>query len=165
MKETIEYQNIHENRKYKDTLFRMVFKEKQHLLDLYNAVNGTVYENPEELEINTLENVLYISMKNDVSFMIDGMINLYEHQSTKNANMPLRGVLYFARLLEEYILENDLDIFSSKLQQIPTPKYIIFSLGIWRMISLTTVRPPTPESNTPIGASFTFPFEIISIIF
>ena len=129
MKETIEYQNIHENRKYKDTLFRMVFKEKQHLLDLYNAVNGTVYENPEELEINTLENVLYISMKNDVSFMIDGMINLYEHQSTKNANMPLRGVLYFARLLEEYILENDLDIFSSKLQQIPTPKYIIFYNG------------------------------------
>ena len=129
MKETIEYQNIHENRKYKDTLFRMVFKEKQHLLDLYNAVNGTVYENPEELEINTLENVLYISMKNDVSFMIDGMMNLYEHQSTKNANMPLRGVLYFARLLEEYILENDLDIFSSKLQQIPTPKYIIFYNG------------------------------------
>lgn len=129
MKETIEYQNIHENRKYKDTLFRMVFKEKKYLLDLYNAVNGTEYDNPEELEINTLENVLYISMKNDVSFMIDGTMNLYEHQSTKNANMPLRGVLYFARLMEEYILENDLDVFSSKLQRIPTPKYIIFYNG------------------------------------
>lgn len=129
MNETIEYQNIHENRKYKDTLFRMVFKEKTDLLDLYNAINGTAYDNPEDLEINTLENVLYISMKNDVSFMIDGMMNLYEHQSTKNANMPLRGLLYFARLLEEYILDNDLDIFSSKIQKIPTPKYIIFYNG------------------------------------
>ncbi len=129
MKETIEYQNIHENRKYKDTLFRMVFKEKKDLLKLYNAINGTDYDDPEDLEINTLENVLYISMKNDVSFMIDGTMNLYEHQSTKNANMPLRGLLYFARLLEEYILDNDLDIFSSKIQKIPTPKYIIFYNG------------------------------------
>ena len=129
MKETIEYQNIHENRKYKDSLFRMVFKEKEDLLDLYNAINGTEYDNPEDLEINTLESVLYISMKNDISFLIDGSMNLYEHQSTKNANMPLRGLLYFARLLEEYILDNDLDIFSSKIQKIPTPKYIIFYNG------------------------------------
>jgi len=99
MKETIEYQNIHENRKYKDSLFRMVSKEKEDLLDLYNAINGTEYDNPEDLEINTLESVLYISMKNDISFLIDGSMNLYEHQSTKNANMPLRGLLYFARLL------------------------------------------------------------------
>lgn len=129
MNTTTEYQNIHENRKYKDTLFRMVFKEKQHLLDLYNAVNGTDYDDPEALEINTLDNVLYISMKNDVSFIIDGKMNLYEHQSTKNENMPLRGFLYFAKLLEEYISENDLDIFSGKLQKIPTPKYIIFYNG------------------------------------
>lgn len=126
---TTEYQNIHENRKYKDTLFRMVFKEKEHLLELYNAVNHTDYQNPDELQINTLENVLYISMKNDISFIIDSGMNLYEHQSTKNENMPLRGYLYFAKLLEDYISENDLDLFSSRLQKIPTPKYLIFYNG------------------------------------
>ena len=126
---TTEYANVHENRKYKDTLFRMVFKEKEHLLELYNAVNHTDYEDPEELQINTLENVLYISMKNDISFMIDGRMNLYEHQSTRNENMPLRGYLYFAKLLEDYISENELDLFSSRLQKIPTPRYIIFYNG------------------------------------
>ena len=129
MNETIEYQNIHGNRKYKDSLFRMVFREKKHLLDLYNAMNGTSYDNPEDLEINTLENVLYISMKNDVSFIIDERMNLYEHQSSKNENMPLRGFLYFARLYENYIEENNLDIFNSKLQKLPTPKYVVFYNG------------------------------------
>ena len=129
MSEKIEYRNIHENRKYKDSLFRMVFHEKKHLLNLYNAMNGTNYANPEELEINTLENVLYISMKNDVSFIIDERMNLYEHQSSKNENMPLRGFLYFARLYENYIEENNLDVFNSKLQKLPTPKYVVFFNG------------------------------------
>lgn len=126
---TIEYQNIHGNTKYKDSLFRMVFKKKEDLLDLYNAMNGSNYTDVSKLEINTIENVLYISIKNDVSFMIDGTINLYEHQSTKNENMPLRGFLYFARLFEKYLVEHDLDIFSSRIQKIPTPKYIVFYNG------------------------------------
>lgn len=99
MKETIEHQNIHTNRQYKSSLFCMVFKDKKDLIDLYNAVNDTNYTNPEDLEINTLENVIYMSMKNDTSFLVGFTMNLYEHQSTKNANMPLRGFLYFARLL------------------------------------------------------------------
>ena len=126
---TIEYRNIHGNTKYKDSLFRMVFKKKEDLLDLYNAMNGSNYTDVSKLEINTIENVLYISIKNDVSFMIDGTINLYEHQSTKNENMPLRGFLYFARLFEKYLVEHDLDIFSSRIQKIPTPKYIVFYNG------------------------------------
>lgn len=105
MEEIIEYQNIQENRKYKDTLFRMVFKEKKDLLDLYNAVNGTDYQNEDDLEINTLENVLYMGMKNDISFLIGCTMNLYEHQSTQNENMPLRGFLYFAKLFETYVSE------------------------------------------------------------
>ena len=129
MKETMEYQNIRENKKYKDTLFRMVFKNKKDLLDLYNAVNHTNYEDETVLEVNTLENVLYISMKNDASFIIGNTMNLYEHQSTKNENMPLRGLLYFAKMYENYIMEHDVDLFSSKIQKIPTPKYIVFYNG------------------------------------
>ena len=129
MKESIEYQNIQENRKYKDALFRMVFREKKYLLELYNAINGTDYQNEDDLEVNTLENVLYMGMKNDVSFLIGCTMNLYEHQSTKNANMPLRGLLFFARVFEEYVTEYELDIYVSKICKLPTPYYIVFYNG------------------------------------
>ena len=33
----------HINREHKDRLFRLVFREKKDLLDLYNAVRGTAY--------------------------------------------------------------------------------------------------------------------------
>ena len=91
------------NRKYKDRLFRFVFQNKKDLLELYNAINGTDYQDEEELEINTLENVLYLSMKNDLSFLLCDTMNLYEHQSTWNENMPLRGLLYFAELYQRYL--------------------------------------------------------------
>ena len=91
------------NRNYKDRLFRFVFNNKKDLLDLYNAINGTNYDDPEELEVNTLENVLYLSMKNDLSFLIDAELNLYEHQSTYNPNMPMRGLLYFAGVYNRHI--------------------------------------------------------------
>ena len=61
-----ENQDIRGNRKHKDALFRMVFSKKEDLLDLYNAVRGTAYQNAEDPEVNTLENVLYMAMKNDV---------------------------------------------------------------------------------------------------
>ena len=49
-------------RTYKDSLFRMIYKEKEELLSLYNAVNGSDYKNAEDLEINTIEDVIYIRM-------------------------------------------------------------------------------------------------------
>lgn len=58
---------IYVKTQYKDTLFRMLFREKQKLLELYNAINGTDYKNPNELEVVTLENAVYMSIKNDVS--------------------------------------------------------------------------------------------------
>ena len=82
----------------RDRIFRMIFKEKRALLALYNAMNDTAYQDPEELVITTLENAIYLGMKNDVSFMICDRLFLYEHQSTKNPNMPLRNLLYVADL-------------------------------------------------------------------
>ena len=110
-------EDLHADRKYKDRLFRLVFSDKKDLLDLYNAVNGTDYQNPEELEVNTLENVLYLSMKNDLSFLIDTELNLYEHQSTCNPNMPMRGFLYFG------------DLYSSTAIRFPIAKHILFYNG------------------------------------
>ena len=78
------------NRLYKARLFVMIFEDKRKLLELYNAISGKHYEDPELLEINTLENAIYMSMKNDLSFLIDARLSLYEHQSTYSPNLPLR---------------------------------------------------------------------------
>ena len=116
-------------RNYRDTLFRMLFRDKKRLLSLFNAVNGTHYDDPEELVITTLEGALYLGMKNDVSCMIDMMMQLYEHQSTVNPNMPLRNLFYVSDLLQKYIYEEGLDIYSRKQIKIPTLKFVVFYNG------------------------------------
>ena len=81
------------NTKNKDSLFRFIFgaeENKKHLLSLYNAINNTHYTNLEDIEINTLSDVIYVRVKNDVSFILYSEMSLYEHQSTFNPNMPLR---------------------------------------------------------------------------
>ena len=85
------------NRKYKDTVFRMLFSDRKNLLSLYNAVNQSNYKNPEDLEIVTLENAIYMGIKNDLAFIMDSYLNLYEHQSTYSPNMPLRDLFYIAK--------------------------------------------------------------------
>ena len=115
--------------KYKDRLFQRVFSDKKDLLELYNAINGTDYNNPDDLEITTLEDVIFMSMKNDKSFIISSTMNLYEHQSTVNPNMPIRGLLYFAELYDKYIKIHDLDMYGRKLIKLPMPQYIVFYNG------------------------------------
>lgn len=117
------------NRKYKDRLFRRIFKKKKDLLQLYNAINNTAYTNPEDLIITTLEDTIILSMKNDLSFIISSSMNLYEHQSTFNPNMPIRVVFYFSRLYEMYIALHELNIYDSALIKLPTPQYVIFYNG------------------------------------
>ncbi len=130
MNQTTEYQEYpKENREHKSTLFCKVFENKEHLLDLYNCVNNTAYQNADDLEVNTLENVVYITMKNDLSFLIDCNMNLYEQQSTFNPNMPLRGLLYFAQLYNKYIAKHNINLYSSAVQKIPVPNYIVFYNG------------------------------------
>ena len=116
-------------RNYRDTLFRMLYRNKVRLLSLFNAVNGTHYDNPDDLTITTLEGVLYLGMKNDVSCIIDMMMQLYEHQSTVNPNMPLRNLFYVSDLLQKYICEEGLDIYARKQIKIPTPKFVVFYNG------------------------------------
>ena len=96
---------------------------------MYNAINRTNYSNSDDLEITTLEDVIFMSMKNDKSFIISSTMNLYEHQSTANPNMPIRGLLYFAQLYDEYIKLHDLDVYGRKLVKLPTPQYIVFYNG------------------------------------
>ncbi len=123
------WRRLWSNRKYRDVLFRHLFREKKDLLDLYNALNGSTYQNPEELEVITMEDVIFMKMKNDLSFMIGNALNLYEHQSTWNPNMPLRGMLYFAQQFEGLLASRNEDIYSTKCVELPTPVYIVFYNG------------------------------------
>ena len=113
-------------RNHKDRLFRMIFREKKELLSLYNAVNGTSYTNAEDLEIVTLENAIYMNMKNDLAFIMDSYLNLYEHQSTYSPNMPLRDLFYIAKELGQV---NHRDLYRNTLIKIPTPRFLVFYNG------------------------------------
>ncbi len=117
------------NRKYKDRLFQHIFKNKIDLLNLYNAVNHTGYTNPEDLEITTLDDVIYMSMKNDLSFIISTVLNLYEHQSSVNPNITIRGFMYFAKLYEAYIEKHGLNIYGSRQISLPQPQFVVFYNG------------------------------------
>lgn len=129
MEQTIEYQEVKGNRNNKSTLFQKIFANEAELRQLFNAVNGTNYQETDDFEINTIEGILYMTTKNDVSFLMDSTMNLYEHQSTYNPNMPLRGLMYFGQLYHKYIKTRRLNIYSSKLQKIPVPHYVVFYNG------------------------------------
>ena len=140
------------NRKYKDSLFRKIFSDRKDLLDLYNALNDTQYTDEEELTVTTLEDVIYISIKNDVSFLLGGTMNLYEHQSSYNPNMPIRGLIYFARLYQNYIDECEINVFSPVLKHLPRPKFIVFYNGSkdepdQKLLRLTDAFTETGESG------------------
>ncbi len=115
------------NRTYKARIFEMVFREKRNLLELYNAINGTDYKDPELLTVNTLENAIYMNMRNDLSFIIDSRLCLYEHQSTYNPNLPLRFLFYVADLYSGMI--DTQSIYRKKILALPGPKFVIFYNG------------------------------------
>ena len=115
------------NRKYKDTIFRMLFSDKKNLLLLYNALNGKNYSDCDQLEIVTLENAIYMSMKNDLAFVLEMGLYLYEHQSTYNPNIPLRDLFYIASEYQKLVDEKSL--YSSGIQKIPTPNFLVFYNG------------------------------------
>ena len=114
-------------RNYKDTMFRMLFREKANLLSLYNALNRTSYTDVDNLEITTLENAVYMNYKNDISFVFDFELMLYEHQSTVNPNMPLRDLIYVTEVLQERI--KDKNLYGASLIPLPTPRFVVFYNG------------------------------------
>jgi len=116
------------NREYKDRLFKLIFREKKDLMQLYNAINDTDYDNPEDFEVNTLEDVVYMGMKNDISFLVKDVLNLYEHQSTFSPNLPLRGLFYFADLYRKLIV-HERNLYSSKRISLPFPQFVVFYNG------------------------------------
>lgn len=123
-------EHYHLNRKYKDRLFRLIFRDKKNLLQLYNAINDSHYTNPEDLMITTIDDVVYMGMKNDLSFIIDDIMSLYEHQSTYSPNLPLRGLFYFSAMYRDYIEPMKQQLYTESPLQIPFPVYLVFYNGV-----------------------------------
>ena len=116
------------NRVYKSRIFTMIFQDKEKLLELYNAISGKNYTDPELLEINTLENAIYMNMQNDLSFIIDVRLSLYEHQSTVNPNLPLRFLWYISKLYMGMTRKHN--IYGTEKVKIPEPQFVVFYNGV-----------------------------------
>ena len=125
--ETVSGSVLPARRDYKDTIFRRLFQDRENLLSLYNAVNRTSYTDAEALTVVTLENAVYMNMKNDVAFLLDNRLSLYEHQSTWNPNMPLRDLFYVSRTYQGLV--KDETLYSSKRLRLPAPHFLVFYNG------------------------------------
>ncbi|SFG46184.1 hypothetical protein [Oribacterium sp. WCC10] len=120
------------NLRHKDRLFCLLFGSEQYrenILELYNALNDTAYKDVADIELYTISDVIYIKMKNDVAFIFDSYLSLWEQQSSHNPNMPVRGLMYFGNMYNKYIKSNELNIYGTQLIKLPTPRYIVFYNG------------------------------------
>lgn len=122
-----------ENREYKSDVFSMIMEDKNNALQVYNALNGSNYNDPEQVEIEKLESGISLTIRNDCAFIVDMSLNIYEHQSSYNPNMPLRSLIYFTSYIRQ--LTQNRDLFSSSVVKIPTPHFAVFYNG-------TKDRPP-----------------------
>lgn len=116
------------NREYKSDVFSMLMEDPHNALDVYNALNGTDYRNPNDVEMVYLEKGISLSMRNDASFVIDCILNLYEHQATFNPNMPTRSLIYFVNIIEPMVRNRDL--YGRRPVLIPTPHFVVFYNGM-----------------------------------
>ncbi len=120
------------NKRYKDRLFCLLFgneEYKENILSLYNALCNTSHTDVNDIQIYTIDNVIYIEMKNDVSILLDSYLHLWEQQSSYNPNMPLRGMMYFSKMYDRYIIEHFYNIYGSTLIKLPTPRYTVLYNG------------------------------------
>ena len=140
--------------KVKDRLFRFLFtQDREALLQLYNALNGTDYQDASQLKVVMVENAVYVVMKNDLAFILAGTLNLYEHQSTYNPNMPVRFLIYLAQEYQRLVSEAESSLYGSRQIQLPTPRCVVFYNGekdapeeqIWKLSDAFTNKEKTPD--------------------
>ncbi len=121
-------ETVKTNRQYKNSVFTLLFSEKENLLELYNAVSGESYPENTEIEIITLSDVLFMEQLNDIAFVLENkLVVLIEHQSTVNENMPLRMLQYMGK--EYQAITNKKDLYKKQLVEIPTPEFIVLYNG------------------------------------
>ena len=121
---------------YRDSLFRAYFRDADNFAQLCNAVTGLNVSTDKLIE-NTVDEILFDSLRNDVSFSAgDSCFVFFEHQSTRNFNMPLRMLFYLSVLYRSVVDEEF--IYRTKMIPLPAPKFFVFYNG----------REPCPEEST-----------------
>ncbi len=122
--------NCMANKEYKSDVFSMLLQDKKRAMEIYNAINGTDYDDPELVEMTTLDDKSFsLTVRNDASFILDANLSLYEHQSTYCPNMPLRDLLYFASIIQKRIKAQKRDIYGGRILKIPVPHFVVFYTG------------------------------------
>lgn len=122
--------NCMANKEYKSDVFSMLLQDKKRAMEIYNAINGTDYDDPELVEMTTLDDKSFsLTVRNDASFILDANLSLYEHQSTYCPNMPLRDLLYFASIIQKQIKAQKRDIYGGRILKIPVPHFVVFYNG------------------------------------
>ena len=120
------------NREYKSDVFSMLMQDKERALQLYNAMNGSSYDNPEDVEMVIHDGGISLSVRNDASFIVDARLSIYEHQSTVCPNMPVRSLIYFSVILSDMLSDkkkgtkSGKNIYGRRLVKIPTPHFVVF---------------------------------------
>ena len=151
-------------RTYKDSVFRKIFNNKENLLALYNALNGTHYNNPEDIEIITLDNALFLKMKNDIAFLVStDQICLVEHSSTVCLNYPLRSLLYLTKEYQAILKQRNQDILSYTQVKIPTPRCIVLYNGPAQRPEREVMKLSDAFANQEVEGCLELKVEILNI--
>lgn len=96
-------------------------------LSVYNALNGTNYTNPDDIEICTLDKGVSLTVRNDAAFVVDAALSIYEHQSTVCPNMLVRNLIYYTTIISKFVKKKN--IYGRTLVKIPVPKFVVFYNG------------------------------------
>ena len=138
------------NREFKNSVFTALFDDAGELISLYNALSGGGFPSDTPVMMATLEDVLYNDRYNDIAFVLDDkIVVLVEHQSTVSENMPLRLLIYIARVYEK-LIDSDA-VYRSRLMKIPKPDFIVLYNGTDPFPDERTLR--LSDAYTAMGGS------------
>ncbi len=148
----------------KDRLFRFLFeKDRDALLELYNALNETEYSDPSQMEIVTIGSAVYVVMKNDLAYILAGTLNLYEHQSTYSPNLPVRFLIYLAQEYQMVIERAQRSIYGTGQISLPTPQCVVFYNGTKEMADEQTLKLSDAFENKKARADVELTVRILNI--
>ena len=89
--------------------------------------NDTNYTNVDDLTVTTLKGGVYMKYKNDASFVFGQDLYMFEQQSSRNPNMPLRFLHYLSDVYRQ--MYNNSDLHRSTTLKIPVPHFVTFYNG------------------------------------
>lgn len=151
-------------RNVKDRLFRYLFeKDREALLDLYNALNGTAYQDSSLLEIVTIESAIYVVMKNDLAYILSGTLSMYEHQSTYSQNLPVRFLIYLAQEYQTVIEKAEKSLYGSGQISLPTPQCVVFYNGMKEVPEEQTLKLSDAFENKKVRADVELTVRMLNI--